>query len=294
MDDGKKQQILQIAMEVFKEKGYTAASMQEIAEACGMAKGSIYKYFPSKEDLFTEVFVACHQTMFDRAREMDIASRSEDLPPKERLRQKIEFQLQYMLENYFFMFEFKELPIKENEKFIAAWKKKRATLLTWHKDCILEGYGKKIESYVWDIVAIFRGILREFLAHAVQKVIALPMSELAGFIVERMDAIANDMLQSKTAPILRESLVYFNDLNPVDARTQQQSVREFLHAFASKVQDLEKPEPIRLEILEVIDLLQKELDQETPNRTLVHVFTTYLETIPELRPDVRQLILLLS
>ncbi|MDF2683474.1 MAG: ycnC, partial [Brevibacillus sp.] len=192
MDDGKKQQILRIAMEVFKEKGYTAASMQEIAEACGMAKGSIYKYFPSKEDLFTGVFVACHQEMFDQARERDIASRADDLPSKERLRRKIEFQLQYMLENYFFMFEFKELPIKENEKFIVAWKKKRVTLLTWHKDCILEAYGNRIESCVWDIVAIFRGILREYLSHVVQKVIALPMSDLAGFIVERIDAIVND------------------------------------------------------------------------------------------------------
>ncbi|KQL44771.1 hypothetical protein AN963_25755 [Brevibacillus choshinensis] len=293
MDDGKKQQILQIAMEVFKEKGYTAASMQEIAEACGMAKGSIYKYFPSKEDLFTEVFVACHQAMFDQAREMDIASRAYNLPPKERLRQNIQFQLQYMLENYFFMFEFKELPIKENEKFIVAWKKKRVTLLTWHKDCFLEAYGTRIESYVWDIVTIFRGILREYLSHSVQKVIALPMSDLAGFIVERIDAIVNDMLQSSTKPILRETHVYFNDLNPVDAQTQQQSVRDFLYSFTIKVQELAKPEPIRRELLDVIGLLQKELDQEAPNQTLVHVFTTYLETVPELRPFVRQLNLLL-
>ncbi|WP_181152847.1 TetR/AcrR family transcriptional regulator [Paenibacillus sp. AR247] len=56
MEQIKKQQIINTAMRIFKEKGYFAASMQDIAEACGMAKGSIYKVFPSKEDLFTGVF----------------------------------------------------------------------------------------------------------------------------------------------------------------------------------------------------------------------------------------------
>lgn len=124
MEELKKQQILNTAMNVFKEKGYTSSSMQDIAEACGMAKGSIYKVFPSKEDLFTEVFVTCHQRMFDQASELDRAERQEDLTPKEKFRRKVEFQIQYMIENYFFMIEFKEFPIKDNEKFISVWKKK--------------------------------------------------------------------------------------------------------------------------------------------------------------------------
>lgn len=289
MDEGKKQQIVHKAMEVFKEKGYTSASMQDIAEACGMAKGSIYKFFPSKEELFTAVFVDCHQAMFDQAREMDNSSRANALSPKERLQQNIQFQLQYMLEHYFFMFEFKELPIKDNEKFILAWKKKRAMMLAWHKDCFMEAYGPEIERCVWDIVAIYRGIFREYLTYTVQKVIALPMSALAQFIVERLDAVIHDMLRSDATPILRESLAYFNDLNPIDPLSRQQNVHSFLQAMAEKVQELAHPEPVRKELAEVLRLLQQELKQESPNRTLVHVCSTYLEANSELRPYVRQL-----
>lgn len=293
MEEAKKQQILHRAKEIFQEKGYVSASMQEIAESCGMAKGSIYKIFPSKEDLFTEVFVACHQTMFDHAREMDRKNHAEHLSPKECLRQNIEFQLQYMLENFFFMFEFTELPIKENEKFIAAWKKKRATLLTLHRDCILETYGSPVEVFVWDVVAIYRGILREYLYYTVRKVIALPMSELAQFIVERIDAVVNDLLASEAKPILQSTNTYFQHLNPLDPLHQQQNVSGFLDALAAKIQNLSMPAPARDELLEVISLLQKELAQDAPNRTLIHVFMTYLETIPQLRPDVRQLALLM-
>ena len=293
MEELKKQQILNTAMNVFKEKGYTSSSMQDIAEACGMAKGSIYKVFPSKEDLFTEVFVTCHQRMFDQASELDRAERQEDLTPKEKFRRKVEFQIQYMIENYFFMIEFKEFPIKDNEKFISVWKKKRATLLLWHKDCFMEAYGDSIQRYVWDIVAIFRGLLKEYLSHVIQKVIALPMPDLALFIVERMDAVVIDMTSTKPEPVLKETNIYFNHLNPIDLKTQQETIREFLQSFSLKISELKKPETVRKELLEVVSLFEKELEQETPNTTLLHVLTTYLETISELRPYVRQLNLMI-
>jgi AcrR family transcriptional regulator len=291
MDEFKKQQIINTAMQIFKEKGYFSASMKDIAEACGMAKGSIYKIFPSKEDLFTEVFEACHQKMFEHARELD--SQQENFLPKENLRRKIEFQLQYMFENYFFTSEFKELPIKDNEKFILAWKKKRAALLTLHRDCFHEAYGESIEGCIWDVVTIFRGLLKEYLSYAIQKVISLPMSELSLFLVEIMDAVVNDMVHRKTKPILKENNVYFNHINPIDLQTQMETIRDFLQSFSLKIRELQKPESIQQELLEVIGLLQKELDREVPNKTLLHVFIAFLETTTELRPYVRQLNLMI-
>ncbi|MBW7455721.1 TetR/AcrR family transcriptional regulator [Paenibacillus sepulcri] len=288
----KRQQILHTAKAVFIEKGYFSASMKDIAEACGMAKGSIYKIFDSKEDLFTAVFETCHQTMFEQARELD-RLQDNDVPPKEILRRKIEFQLQYTFENFFFMSEFRELPITNNEKFIVAWKNKRAALLTWHRDCFHEAYGDRIEDYIWDIVAIFRGLQKEYIAYAHQKVIALPMSELALFFVERMDAVVSDMLRSKTKSVLNGINIYFNHINPADPHTQKETVHDFLNAFAARIQELQKPENARQELQEVIGLLQQELKQEAPNRTLVHVYTTFLETAVELRPYVRQLNLLI-
>ncbi|GAA3400464.1 TetR/AcrR family transcriptional regulator [Paenibacillus hodogayensis] len=287
----KKRQIVHTAKAIFIEKGYFAASMKEIAEACGMAKGSIYKLFDSKEDLFTAVFEDCHRIMFEQARELDRVNAH--VAPMERLRRKIEFLLQYTLENYFFMSEFRELPITANEKFIVAWKKKRATLLTWHRDCFYEVYGERIEEHVWDMAAIFRGLLREYIAYAVQKAIALPMSELAQFFVERMDAVANDLLLRRPKPVLNESNAYYNHINPVGPDVQQRTVHDFLHACDVMVQELPKPESVRAELREVIGLLQRELKQEKPNRTLLHVYTTFLDTVVELRPYVRQLRLMI-
>jgi AcrR family transcriptional regulator len=49
------QQILDAALSVFAEHGIDAAKLEEIAARAGVSKGTIYLYFPSKEELFREV-----------------------------------------------------------------------------------------------------------------------------------------------------------------------------------------------------------------------------------------------
>lgn len=46
------EQILTAAREIFSKKGYTAATIPEIAKLAGVAAGTIYLYYPSKRDLF--------------------------------------------------------------------------------------------------------------------------------------------------------------------------------------------------------------------------------------------------
>lgn len=49
------QRILDTAERLFIEKGYDAASLQDIIDATGLSKGAIYHHFSSKEDIFYSV-----------------------------------------------------------------------------------------------------------------------------------------------------------------------------------------------------------------------------------------------
>ncbi|MGQ2967816.1 MAG: TetR/AcrR family transcriptional regulator [Allorhizobium sp.] len=51
-DDDRKALILQAAETVFDSLGYGDATMEEVARACGMAKKTVYKFFPDKASLF--------------------------------------------------------------------------------------------------------------------------------------------------------------------------------------------------------------------------------------------------
>jgi AcrR family transcriptional regulator len=53
-----RERLLRAAQELIEEGGYAAASVAAIAERAGVAAGTLYRHFASKEDLFVEVFRA--------------------------------------------------------------------------------------------------------------------------------------------------------------------------------------------------------------------------------------------
>lgn len=54
---GSKQKILDAALEVFAKYGYHSSSVSAIAEKAGIAKGLMYNYFKSKEDVLYELMI---------------------------------------------------------------------------------------------------------------------------------------------------------------------------------------------------------------------------------------------
>ena len=54
--EGKRAKIVDAAMRHFAEQGYHAARMGDIASALGIAKGSIFQHFGSKDGLFFETY----------------------------------------------------------------------------------------------------------------------------------------------------------------------------------------------------------------------------------------------
>jgi AcrR family transcriptional regulator len=50
-----KDKILDAALDVFSEKGFHLATVDEIAERAGVGKGTLYRYFANKETLFNEL-----------------------------------------------------------------------------------------------------------------------------------------------------------------------------------------------------------------------------------------------
>ena len=53
---GKRERILDAAVHVFAEKGFYGAKVSEIAREAGVADGTIYLYFKSKDDLLISLF----------------------------------------------------------------------------------------------------------------------------------------------------------------------------------------------------------------------------------------------
>lgn len=87
-------EILEAAAQIFRQKGYHASSMQEIADAVRLQKASLYHHVNSKQDILL--------ALLDRALDLLIEGMEKvlalDLAPEEKLRQAMLVYLQIMLE----------------------------------------------------------------------------------------------------------------------------------------------------------------------------------------------------
>ena len=70
-------QIIEAALEIFGEHGLREARLDDIARRAGLSKGTIYLYFPNKEELFREVVRSIIVARLERAEhELDAAAGS--------------------------------------------------------------------------------------------------------------------------------------------------------------------------------------------------------------------------
>jgi AcrR family transcriptional regulator len=75
--------VLDAALDVFLERGFDAAKLDDVARHAGVAKGTLYLYFASKEALFEELIRSVLASPFQAAGE---AMMKQDLPAEMMLR----------------------------------------------------------------------------------------------------------------------------------------------------------------------------------------------------------------
>lgn len=64
-ESDKRTQIIKAAVQVFSEKGFHDAKVEDIAQQADIGKGTVYEYFSSKTELFQEMFRSGMQFYMD-------------------------------------------------------------------------------------------------------------------------------------------------------------------------------------------------------------------------------------
>ena len=78
LDSEKQERILDAALKEFAEYGYENGSTNRIVKNCGISKGSLFKYFENKEDLYFYLIDTVSAEMAEETR-VDIGKLSKDL-----------------------------------------------------------------------------------------------------------------------------------------------------------------------------------------------------------------------
>lgn len=279
----KKQELKDNAISLFSEKGYHLTSVQEIAKKCSISKGAFYKHFDSKESLLIDILKNNHEKLFQEARS---ASFSSSLTKKEILVNKIAVELELMSKNRsFILVLFKEFPPNENMAISSVIKDFRNNLIEWHKSCLIEAFGERINPFVWDLTIMFEGMIKEYSGLIFFHNIQIPASQLAPLIVSSIEAIADssDNLQ----PILSKKI-----LDRTMIQEDSWLVKKELDIQLLKVEKGIESLPVlddeKEKLFSTLSLLREEMNKIEKQAYLIEALTMYLKKNHELVGCVQQ------
>lgn len=132
-------QLLETATRLFKEKGYHNTSMQDLADALGLQKGSLYYYIESKDQLLRKLLERASSFLAFQIDEIYAA----DLPPAQKLTWAMENHATTMMEHLdlvaVYLQEYRNLPPKRLEEALAVRKHYEQILTQILEDGIATG-----------------------------------------------------------------------------------------------------------------------------------------------------------
>ena len=73
-----KERILEAALELFAQSGYSGTSMNDIAKQMGITKGALYKHYTGKQEILDRIVERMNQMDYERAEEYEMPETEPD------------------------------------------------------------------------------------------------------------------------------------------------------------------------------------------------------------------------
>jgi len=115
--NARRAELIRVAANVFREKGYAAATLNDVASVLGTDRASLYYYVGSKEELFQECITVA---VTDNIAKAD-AIYAADMTPRERLLHLIELLINSQVEHYPYMYVYMQEDMRQVVGQDAAW-----------------------------------------------------------------------------------------------------------------------------------------------------------------------------
>ncbi|MBW2273191.1 MAG: TetR/AcrR family transcriptional regulator [Deltaproteobacteria bacterium] len=152
-----RRRILDAARDVFFRDGFMPANLDEVAEKAGVAKGTLYRYFDSKADLYVAVLAENGKAFSDKMQEAIVEGSSgmEQLQLISRFylehwtRHREYFQIFWAIDNQAVI---GELPSQVLDEVSKLWETSLAIVNTVLERCVRDG--EIVECDTWEVANI--------------------------------------------------------------------------------------------------------------------------------------------
>lgn len=281
----KKQQIMEAAVKRFAEKGYHDTSIQEIVDSLGIAKGSLYMHFKSKDELL--VSICRHYTDRIAAAAAEIVNDAQ-LAPREKLTGLVLLvQEQFIRYGDFFKLLLRER-VDLNEQIRPTIFALSELVLRGYQTCIAAHYGDEAEAYTYDAAVLFDAMIGGYFRYMLLGRKKLDFGELADFLVARLDEMMRGMLASKPQPLLGEAnFARFEDDGQLFGGGKRRDVFDELAETGEWIARLALPAEQREELETALHALVAEFRKPEPRKVIVKGLLALLRGARRPELDVR-------
>jgi len=151
----RRDQILKTATRIFCEKTYHGTTLQEIASAVGMLKGSLYYYITSKEKLLADIILDALNTLNEDLVRVENA----DLTPVERLRQivreHVKFNAKYREAGTLFLTERNVISsLEEIDKMMQIFERRDKLIARTLREAIETGVCRPVDTRITSLAIV--------------------------------------------------------------------------------------------------------------------------------------------
>ncbi|KZZ85403.1 TetR/AcrR family transcriptional regulator [Bacillus sp. SJS] len=260
--------IMDEAIKLFAEKGFRAASIQEIATASGISKGAFYLHFKSKEALLLSILQHHHQQFEEQVALIE----KKELNSREKFTEWMSLTFDEISKHReFIITQIREQTVPFNKEIENFFRQKEWESYLMFEKNLLGMYGKEIRPFLGDLIILAKGMVRSYLELIIFDVLHFDRSQLASFLLERMDHLVEGFFKSELAPIVSGQSI---KVMWKSIRTAKLGSVEYV---LEKLQETRKLANDNEDIMVTLDVLEEELQSEQLRKPVVKGMLTNLE-----------------
>ncbi|MGP4072289.1 TetR/AcrR family transcriptional regulator [Piscibacillus sp. B03] len=263
----KKIRIIKGSIELFAKKGFHTTSVQEIAEHAGVAKGSFYNYFESKDELIVSIYDYYYATIMERMKEA-----KQESNPRDALMKQLEIYFDFIIENkpLIVMLLRDQVPLgRDAESFIIQTRQQN---FNWTRDNIVAIYGDAIKPFENDAAIILEGMINSYTNWLVVDESTINREKLPQFITSQLDHMCQGLITDGSEPPIQKLPHVFEERALLLAKIRQ------------KIHSSIKDQPNKA--LEALDVIQSEIKKDSPQKIIIESMLEHLKKLSVIHDDI--------
>ena len=273
--------IIETAIKLFSQKGYSSTSIQEIASESGISKGAFYLHFKSKDALLVSIFTF----YFDQMKTQINKYKIQDLLPREKFTQQLNGLFSILLEHKeFIIMQTREQVIPLNESIKNLMFQMHAETNLFYRNGIKSIYGSKVEPYLWDLSLMLDGLFSSYVKIFMIDQSSVDIHELVQFILRRMDHIVEGLL-------LEEPFITKTTIDQLLDESQTLFIPETANDIEIILGQLKKViDQLENENLAIsFEVLESEINKETPRIPVIQGMLSNFKDVSEVEEHRKEI-----